>query len=76
MIEGTITADTSGQPYVILPVALYMSLFDQLRQGMVGIVQLRPAGDGAWALDIAAASEADEIAAAYRSDEPEEGSDE
>lgn len=71
-MEGTITADREGRPYVILPVALYLDLFDSLRQGMVGIVQLHPTGLGSWALDIGCASEADEVAATFTPEDEEE----
>ena len=60
-MEGRITADSAGNPYVVLPVTVYLDLFDQLRQGLVGIVQLHPNGMGGWALDIACHAEEAEV---------------
>jgi hypothetical protein len=53
MMEGRITADRDGVPYVVVPVSLYLDFFNQLCQGLVGIVQLRPDGRGGWCLDLA-----------------------
>jgi hypothetical protein len=69
---GAITADDEGRPYVVVPVSMYLDMFDSIRQGMVGIVQLRPDGGGGWALDIGMATESDEVAATYREEEDDD----
>ena len=70
-MEGRIIADSGGTPVVVIPVVIYLDLFDALRQGMVGIVQLTPNGSGGWALDMEIAADQDTVITT-----DQEGSDE
>lgn len=74
-MEGRITADHSGEPYVVLPVSLYLDHFDELRQGLFGVVQLLPDGKGGWVIDVTVRSEEQEIAVSDMIDLEEEEDD-